>query len=88
MSREINNTSPIILKTRIVTKKHKVECRKYAYITSINYVFIQILIDYDYGFNSASNDLYMARGMKKALAVKSIKKWKLKTTKRLMLIGF
>ena len=88
MSREINDTLPRILKTRIMTKKHKVEYRKYTCIPSINYVFIQILIDYDYGFNFASNDLYMVRGMKKALAVKPIKKWKLKTTKRLMLIGF
>lgn len=88
MSREIDNTLPRILKTRIVTKKHKVKYIRYAYITSINYVFIQILIDYDYGFNFASNDLYMARGMNKALSVKLIKKWKLKTTKRLMLIGF
>lgn len=81
MSREINNTLPRILKTRIVTKKHKVEYRKYAYSTLINYVFIKIPINYDYCFNFASNDLYMARGMKKALAVKQIKKQKIKTTK-------
>ena len=64
------------------------EYRKYAYITSNNYVVIQLVKYYGYDCNFASDDLYTANGMKKAPVVELIKKGKLKITKRLIAIGY
>ena len=60
------------------------EYRKYPHITSTNYVIIQTVKDYDCSLNFASNDLYIAIGMKKAPVVEPIKRRKLKATKRLI----
>ena len=69
MSIDMKNRFIGKLKIKCMVKKHKIEYGKYAFITSIDYIFIQIVRDYDCSFNSASNDLYIHSDLdKKAIA--------------------
>lgn len=69
MSIDMKNRFIGKLKIKCMVKKHKIEYGKYAFITSIDYIFIHIVIDYDYSFNSVSNDLYIHSDLdKKAIA--------------------
>ncbi|WP_041565356.1 hypothetical protein [Nostoc punctiforme] len=69
MSIDMKNRFIGELKIICMVKKHKVEYGEHAFITSIDYIFIQIVIDSYYSFNSASNDLYIHSDLdKKAIA--------------------